>query len=69
MRTDIRKARLAKGLTQAQLAELIGKDQAAISRYESGCLAIDVPTAPLIAQALDMDVLKVLYPATPESSS
>jgi len=62
MRTDIRNARLKKRLTQAQLGELIGKDQTAVSRYESGLLAIDAATAPEIARALGMDVLSVLYP-------
>lgn len=62
MRNDIKEARLKKGLTQTQLADLIGKDQAAVSRYESGALAIDAQTAPLIAKALDMDILAVLYP-------
>ena len=33
---DIASARKKKGLTQAQLAELVGVDQALVSRWESG---------------------------------
>lgn len=33
---DIAEARKRKGLTQAQLAELVGVDQALVSRWESG---------------------------------
>jgi transcriptional regulator with XRE-family HTH domain len=32
----IRDARIAKGLTQDQLAELVGVDQGRVSRWESG---------------------------------
>lgn len=38
-RLDIAAARKGKGLTQAQLAELMGVDQAHISRWESGKVA------------------------------
>jgi transcriptional regulator with XRE-family HTH domain len=61
-RTDLKEARIAVGLTQAQLADQIGKTQTVVSRYESGDYAIDVDAAPLIAAALKIGVLQVLYP-------
>lgn len=61
MRIDIKDARIAKGLTQDQLADQIGKSQAVVSRYESGEIPIDAQIAPLIASALGMNILAVLY--------
>ncbi|MFJ8827300.1 helix-turn-helix transcriptional regulator [Streptomyces sp. NPDC102467] len=43
----VRDWRRRRGLSQAQLAELIGTGQAAISRIENGR---DVPTLPLLAR-------------------
>jgi len=40
--------RRAAGLTQQQLADLIGRDHNTISRYELGRLSIPEPTARLI---------------------
>lgn len=65
MREDLRKARIAAGLNQAELARLIGKDQGAVSRIETGKQAIDVEVAPIIASALGLDVLQVLYGPAP----
>lgn len=61
-RTDLKNARLAAGLTQAELAQVIGRDQTVISRIESGHRAVDVDDAPLLAAALKIGVLEVLYP-------
>lgn len=61
MRNDLKKARLALGLTQAQVAERIKKDQGVISRYETGHHGIDPDTAPLLASVLGLDVITVLY--------
>jgi transcriptional regulator with XRE-family HTH domain len=60
-RNDLKDARLALGLTQTELGDLVGKTQTVISRYESGESAIDVDAAPLIAAALKIGVLDVLY--------
>ena len=51
----IRKARLRAGVTQEQLAALLGVDRATISKYESGI--IDPPTSQMnrIADLLSMD--------------
>jgi ribosome-binding protein aMBF1 (putative translation factor) len=61
-RNDLKEARIAAGLTQTELAAKIDKTQTVVSRYESGEYAIDVDTAPVLARALSMDVLDVLYP-------
>lgn len=41
---DIREARKALNLTQAELAEKLGVDHSAISRYETGAVAPDKRT-------------------------
>jgi transcriptional regulator with XRE-family HTH domain len=46
-------ARLAAGLTQQQLADLIGKHQAAIARLESGIMLPKLDTVYQIASALN----------------
>jgi transcriptional regulator with XRE-family HTH domain len=61
MRTDLIEARKAKGLTQTQLADLIGRDQSDVSRYESGKRQVDVDCAPRLAQALGLSIVEVLY--------
>lgn len=62
MRTDIRDARLAKGLTQVQLAELLGLQQGDVSKVECGHMRISVEKAPKWAAALDMQIVALLYP-------
>ena len=61
-RQDLKDARKARKLTQGQLAEKIGKDQAYVSRIESGGYRVDADVAPLIAKALRMSLMRVLYP-------
>lgn len=60
-RPDLRYARKAAGLTQTELAVMLGKEQPVISRYERGHSAIDVATAPKIAAILKIPLLQVLY--------
>lgn len=64
----IREARKAAKMTQIELAKLIGVTHATLSRYESG--AIDPPSSQLqaIADALGVDVGKLL-PTIPASMS
>lgn len=62
MRNDLKRARIAAGLTQRELADKVGKDQAAISRYEKGKLAPDLGVAPKLAKLLGLPILSVLYP-------
>lgn len=61
MRNDLIQARKAKGLSQEQLAERVGKTQPVISRYESGQCAIDVNAAPELAKILGISIIAVLY--------
>ena len=63
MRNDLRNARKDRKLSQAKLAELIGKDQAYVSRVESGEYRVDPDIAPVMAKALKLPLLKVLYPS------
>lgn len=63
MRNDLRDARKSRNLSQAKLAKLIGKDQAYVSRVETGDYRVDPDVAPMMAKALKMPLLKVLYPA------
>lgn len=52
----ITKARKAAGLTQAQLAEKIGRARTAIANYESGLREPDAQVLEAIAKALDVTV-------------
>lgn len=61
MRPELIDARRAVGLTQSQLATLVGKDQGAISRYEHGLQGVPVDIAPRLAKALGISILVVLY--------
>jgi len=68
MRNDIREARKMKGLTQQQMAEAIGRDQATVARYEAGITEIGKDVAMPIATLLGLSVLDVLYPAPSKAS-
>src|SRR4051794_7340078 len=52
----IREARERRGLTQEALGQLIGRNQHAISHYESGTRAIVVTELPAIAKALQVPI-------------
>ena len=52
----IRLARERKGLGQRGLAELIGRDQSAIYRYEIGERKVPATDIPLLAHALDVSI-------------
>lgn len=69
MRTDLIEARRAKGLTQKQLGEEIGRDQGTVSRYESGDASPERDTALKLAKALGISVVSVIYgPAVAKDS-
>lgn len=53
--TQIKKARLAKKLTQAELAEKIGVKKTAVSNYENGVSAPNEPTLLRLMRVLDVD--------------
>lgn len=48
----IRRARVRAGLTQAELAQRVGRDQSEISRIEAGKTALTVPLLLRLARAL-----------------
>jgi transcriptional regulator with XRE-family HTH domain len=62
MRTDIRDARRAKGLTQVQLAALLGIQQGDVSKVEKGRMRISVEKAPKWSEAVGLDIVTLLYP-------
>jgi len=55
--TRIRIAREQKGLSQSELAEIVGKDQRVISAIERGVRGLDVTELPAIASALDVSLM------------
>ena len=56
----IRDLRMAKKLTQAQLAETIGVSDKAVSKWERGCGAPDVSLLPQLCAALGVDTESLL---------
>lgn len=60
--SEIRVARVRKGLSQADLAALVGCSRQSISLYESGLVQPSVLIARAIADALDTS-LDDLYPS------
>lgn len=52
---NLRKARLAKKLSQKELADELGVTTATISRYESGERKLPVETAKRIVEILEVD--------------
>lgn len=59
---NIRRGRLALGLTQAQLGDLVGVQQNTIARWENGRIPSDMHKV-AIATALHQDV-RQLFPLT-----
>ncbi|HEV8013517.1 MAG TPA: helix-turn-helix transcriptional regulator [Pontimonas sp.] len=52
----LQQARLEKGLTQMQLAELVGEPQSTISQLESGSATIYLKRLLALAKALDLEL-------------
>jgi transcriptional regulator with XRE-family HTH domain len=50
----IRKARVARGVTQSQLAERIGVEPETVSRYERGLIPLSLSQLHQVAVALDI---------------
>lgn len=62
--SNIKQARKAKGYTQKQLAEMLGKYQPDYSNYESGDVQLDYEKIVFICKALDItpnDMFDGLY--------
>jgi transcriptional regulator with XRE-family HTH domain len=56
----LKKARQDKGITQVQLAELLGKPQSFVAKFESGERRLDVVEFARIAKLLDVSALETL---------
>lgn len=66
----IKRARIAKGLTQQQLGYLIGVQKSAIAKYESGRVVnIKRSTLQKIAGALDIRPSELVFETTPKESA
>lgn len=57
---NLRKARKAAGLTQAELAQRVGCDQSMISRIEQGKRPMTVDMLKVIARAVDLPAQALL---------
>lgn len=57
--SNLKKLRIASGLTQCELANSIGRTQSSICHYESGRRIPDIDTCHLIASALSKTDRKV----------
>ena len=53
---EVRALREARGLSQRELAELVGTTQSAIARLEGGNVSPSLPTLDKIAEALDAEL-------------
>lgn len=53
--------RKSKGLTVQQLADLIHKSKATVSKYENGAINIDVETLYELAEAMNVHIEQLLY--------
>ena len=62
MTTLLKTARKKRGLTQADVATALGRDQSTVSKYEAGSARPDVAIAPVYADLLGLTVVEVLYP-------
>ncbi|GAB2948191.1 helix-turn-helix domain-containing protein [Hafnia psychrotolerans] len=56
----LKKARQAKGMTQIQLAEMLGKHQSFVAKFENGERRLDVVEFAHIARLLGVNALETL---------
>lgn len=59
MGLNLKIARIKKGLTQKQLAEIVGSSPATINKIEKGKADIRVGTLKKIAKALDISIAEL----------
>lgn len=57
---DIRKARIDAGLTQLQLAKLLGTGQSYVSKYESCQRRLDIVELVTLCKVLELDVVAIV---------
>lgn len=66
----IRQARIAKGLTQEELGNLVGLQKSAIAKYENGRVVnIKRSTLQKLAQALDLRGSDLIIEASPKEAA
>ncbi|WP_414717122.1 helix-turn-helix domain-containing protein [Stenotrophomonas sp. UBA7606] len=61
MHSHLRPARKKQGLTQAEVAARVGRDQATVAKWERGQHPVPPDIAPTVAKVLGLTVLDVLY--------
>ena len=64
---NIRKYRAARGMSQAELAERIGKKRSAVGNYESGTREPDYDTLAALAGALGVSAVDLLGEGSDEN--
>lgn len=57
---NIRRIRLRKGLSQRQLADLVGNNQGAIARWEQPICSITLDSLRRVAEALEVEIKDLL---------
>ena len=66
----IKEARIAKGLTQQELGEIVGVQKSALAKYENGrVINIKRSTMQKIASALNIRPSELLFDSTPEDTA
>ena len=63
---NIKKIRLARGLSLEDVAARIYKSKSTVSKYERGSIAIDIATLEDIAEVLDVHPAQLLMTPSPE---
>jgi len=61
MHSHLRQARKKQGLTQAEVAARVGRDQGTVARWETAQHPVPADIAPALADILGLTVLEVLY--------
>lgn len=62
----LQKARKEAGLTQSELAKILGVKQATVSKYESGEIDVTIAQLEQLADALNISLFSLLPEATEE---
>lgn len=70
MGTRIKKARIAKGMTQEELGKIVGVQKSAIAKYENGRVVnIKRSTLQKIASALNMNPTNLIFEESPKEAA
>ena len=66
---NIRKMRLARGLSLEEVAARIFKSKSTVSKYERGTIAIDIATLEDLAEVFDVHPAQLLMTPVPEKKA